>query len=142
MQVRDIMTKNVETVHPDTLMVEVAKKMKELDVGMIPVMQGSKVLGLITDRDIVLCVVAEGKNASECCAHEIISGVPITIMSSADVEDAADLMEQRQIRRLIVVDESETFCGILSLGDIATRLDQQRAGEALEKISEPSHLAQ
>lgn len=138
MKVSEIMTRNVETVTPDTDLVTVARQMKDLDVGVIPVVEGQTLVGLITDRDIVVRAVAQGIHPQQARVREHMSSNPTTVSSNDDVRRAAEAMSREQIRRLPVVDGG-TLVGILSIGDIAVDAGKDRlTGDALEQISEPA----
>lgn len=140
MQVKDILTPDVETVSPDTRIQEVAMKMKELDIGAVPVCSGRRLLGMITDRDIAVRAIAEGRDPRETPVSEAMTGQVIFCYQDQDVQDARQLMEQYQIRRLPVVDDQDQLVGIVSLGDIATRTeDEEASGETLKEISQPEH---
>lgn len=139
MQVKDVMTRNVEVVSAQSSVVEAAKLMKDLNVGALPVGDKSKVLGLVTDRDLAIQVVAEGRNPKECRVEQVMSSPIEWISQDEDIEEASRLMADRKIRRLIVMDKSQKPVGFLALGDIATKGDENKAKEALSTISEPSH---
>jgi CBS domain-containing protein len=136
MKVRDIMTTEVATAAPDTTLEEIATMMRDENVGSIPIVEDEELTGIVTDRDIVVRCIAEGKDPSEVTAEEVYSEELQTVEPDADVRQAADIMGRRQIRRLPVVDDGE-LVGIVALGDIAVkeRGDAQSA-EALEEISE------
>ena len=136
MKVRDIMTKEVGTATLDSTVEDVAAMMKEEDAGAIPVVDDGELAGIVTDRDIVIRCIAEGKNPSDTTVEEILTEELHTIQPEADVEDAAQLMSERQIRRLPVVEEGELI-GVISLGDIAVKdEDTQTAAESLQEISQ------
>lgn len=140
MKVREIMTATVESVTPETDLVMVARKMKDLNVGSMPVVEGDRLLGIITDRDIVIRSVAEGKTAQNEQAGSILTPNPTTIEADADVGEASELMAREQIRRLPVV-QSGALVGFLSIGDLAVDLGRDKlVGDALEKISEPAEV--
>lgn len=140
MQIKDILTSDVETVSPDTRIQEVARKMKELDIGSVPVCSGRRLLGMITDRDITVRAIAEGRDPRDTPVSDAMTGEVIFCYQDQDIEEARSLMEQYQIRRLPVVDEQDQLVGIVSLGDIATRSrDDEESGETLKEISKPSH---
>lgn len=141
MQIRDIMTKNVEVIPVNCSVQEAAQKMKDLNVGALPIGDKSKVQGLLTDRDIAIQVVAAGKNPQSCKVQEIMTSPIQWIDQDSSVEEAADMMSDKQIRRLLVMDRNQKPVGFLSLGDIATKVDEQRAGESLQDISRPSQPA-
>jgi CBS domain-containing protein len=138
MKVRDVMTKSVESVTPDSDLVLVARQMKSLNVGSMPVVEGDRLLGIITDRDIVTRVVAEGKNPQSELVRDYLTPNPTTISSDADAKEASAVMAREQIRRLPVV-EGDTLVGFLSIGDLAADTGQDKlVGDTLEKISEPA----
>ena len=137
MKVRDIMTPNPRTAEPDTTLEEIATLMKQEDVGVIPVMEDNRVTGIVTDRDIVVRCIAAGKDPTECTAEDIMSEGVNTIAPDADVDEAADLMAEEQVRRLAVV-ENGRLVGMLSLGDIAVKTgdeDEETTAETLEEVS-------
>ncbi|MCI0348432.1 MAG: CBS domain-containing protein, partial [Acidobacteriales bacterium] len=135
MKVREIMTTDVATAQPDSTLEEVASMMKEEDTGAIPVLDEDELVGIITDRDIVVRCIAEGKDATETNVEDILSEDLATIEPDADVEEAARLMSQRQIRRLPVVEDG-MLVGVISLGDIAVKeVDEEPAAQALEGVS-------
>jgi CBS domain-containing protein len=136
--VAEIMTANVEQVAPADTISKVAQAMKRIDVGSIPVVDGGAICGLITDRDIVLRVVAAGKDPAATTASEIMSGDVVCAAPDWDVSRAAKVMADQQIRRLPVVDKG-ALVGMLSLGDVAVDGAKDRvSGEALSEISEPA----
>ncbi|WP_077211405.1 CBS domain-containing protein [Bacillus dakarensis] len=134
-KVHEIMTTDVECCTLLDNMYEVAVKMKEWDVGAVPIVDNDKLVGMITDRDIVLRGVAE-KNPGSTKVEKIMSSEMITISPDATSEEASAIMAEHQIRRLPVV-ESGKLVGIVSLGDFAVRkLSDEQAGRALSEISE------
>lgn len=138
MRVAEIMTKDVKTVTGDTDLVTVAKHMRDLDVGVVPVLEGQRLIGVVTDRDIVIRAVAAGTNPQQAIVRDVVSSNPTTVSPDTDVKDAAQLMAREQIRRLPVV-ENGTLVGIISIGDVAVDAGKDRlTGDALEQISEPS----
>lgn len=140
-RIRDIMTDEIECCSLLDNVYEVAVKMKELDVGAIPIVDEEKLIGMITDRDIVVRGVAEKKPGSTK-VEEIMSDCLYTISPDANVNEGAQLMAKHQIRRLPVV-EGDSLIGIVSLGDFATnQLTDQQAGNALTDISEQQNFIQ
>jgi CBS domain-containing protein len=139
MQVKDVMTSGVECVSPDTTLREAAKKMKELDVGPLPICgDDDRLAGMITDRDITLRAVAAGLDPSTAQVRDIMTPNIIYCYEDQEISDAAHMMEQNQIRRLMVLNRDKRLVGILSLGDIAVDTgDEQLAGHTLEAVSEP-----
>ena len=139
MQVRDVMTRGVETIAPDASLEEAAARMKEMDVGSLPVRDGERLLGVVTDRDIVVRGTAAGEHPRAVTVREVMTPVVVTCTEDQDVTAAARLMEGQQIRRLPVVDAAGRLVGILSLGDLAVRTgDERLAGEVVEQVSEPT----
>lgn len=139
-QVKDIMTKDPVCCLPTTSLKSVAKLMLDHDCGEIPVlfsMERTKVVGVITDRDIVLRTVAKGLNPLVVSAGEVMSTPAKIIKWDLSITDCCELMEEQQIRRLPVVDDDENICGMVSLADIAWKSEEGRLSTALRHISEP-----
>ncbi|ERI92612.1 CBS domain protein [Clostridiales bacterium oral taxon 876 str. F0540] len=138
MKVKELMTKDVATLNADDSVEQAAKIMKEYNIGSVPVCEGENVIGIITDRDIALRSVAEGENVKNQKVREIMSSNPVVANPDMDIDDAARIMSERQIRRLPVVD-NKNIVGIVSLGDLAVEPQLQDDAEgALKDISEPS----
>jgi CBS domain-containing protein len=139
MNVSEIMTTDFEMIDATSSLTEAAEKMKSLNVGFLPVREGTRLAGLLTDRDIVIRGLAEGLDPGSTQVKDIISSEVVYCYDDDSMEDAARLMEDNQIRRLIVVNHDQTPVGILSIGDIAVKSGQEElAGEILERISEPA----
>ncbi|WP_029214662.1 CBS domain-containing protein [Kallotenue papyrolyticum] len=138
MRIAEIMTREVQTVAPDSDLVTVAQYMKSLNVGVIPVVEEGRLLGVITDRDIVIRAIAEGRDPVNARARDHMTPDPTTVAPDDDVQRAAEIMAREQIRRLPVV-EHGTLVGIVSLGDVAVDSGrEQMTGQTLEEISTPS----
>lgn len=136
---REIMTKEVEVCQPEDNVYEVAVKMKEFNVGAIPICEGKRIVGLITDRDIVIRGIAEKKPGSTSVT-EIMTKDLLTVEPDMTVEEAANLMATHQIRRLPVVENGE-LVGIVALGDLALdTTTEEHAGFALSEISEQDEI--
>lgn len=136
MKARDIMSNDVKFVAPNASVVEVAKMMVKENVGCIPVCQNDKVLGIITDRDITMRVVAQNKDLNQTQAQQIMSADPVFIDENQSIDQAAELMAEYQIKRLPVV-KNEKIVGIIALGDLAIeQISMDEAGEALSGISQ------
>lgn len=135
--VRDVMTKDPEYLGADSTARDAVQVMRERNVGSVPVVVGGRLQGIITDRDIALRVVAEDRLPTEVILSEIATATPLTITPEMDVESAARLMAQHQVRRLPVVDGTD-LVGIVSLGDLSVEGDQRAAGAALKEISAPT----
>lgn len=137
MKVKEIMTKDVFSVSPGDNIKSAAEIMDKHNVGAVPVCEGERILGIITDRDIALRSVSNGENVSRQTVREIMSSNPIFGTPDMDVTEASRLMSDRQIRRLPIV-ENNNLVGIISLGDIAVEPSfSNKAGEALSDISMP-----
>jgi len=138
MRLRQLMTTNVRTCQPDTPLVDVARIMADVNCGFVPVVEGGRPVGTITDRDIVIRAVANGKDIRTAKAREFMTSPVVTASPDTDAHQAADLMADKQIRRLCVV-EGDRLVGVVALGDLATEeIHTDEAGEALSSISEPA----
>jgi CBS domain-containing protein len=136
MKIKEVMTSGVECVRPETTLQEAAAKMKSLNVGPLPVCEGDRPVGIVTDRDIVVRAISEGRDPRTTRIQDVMSRDVVTVKETDDVKDAARLMKDRQIRRVVVVGAAQQVVGIVSLGDIAvdTR-DDKLSGDVLEKVS-------
>ncbi len=138
MTIQDYMTTGVTTVSPETTLFEVAQIMRDVDTGVVPVVSGGVLVGLITDRDIVVRAIADGADPSSATCEEYLSRNPTTVSPDASVQEAAGLMQRDQVRRLPVVRDGE-LVGIISIGDLAVDTGRDKlVGETLEDISTPS----
>ena len=137
MKVSEIMTRGAETVAPDASLRDAAQTMKRLDIGAIPVCDGDRLVGIVTDRDIVVRAVADGADTASTTVREAMTEGIVYCQEDTDVQTVADTMKQRQIRRLVVLDADKRLVGIVSLGDLAIQGgDDARSGKVLESISE------
>lgn len=138
MKVKDVMTKSLATLTPEDTVERAAQLMREYNIGSLPVCDGDKVIGIITDRDITLRSTAEGENSQRQTVRDIMSSNPVIVSPEIEAREAARIMSERQIRRLPVV-EDNSLVGILSLGDLSVEPNlSNKAGETLTEISEPS----
>lgn len=143
MQLQEVMTRHVEVVHPDDTVHEAAAKMKQLDVGPMPVCDGDRLVGMLTDRDITVRATAEGHDPKTVQVREVMTPEIIYCFEDQDVHEAARIMQERQTRRLVVLNRDKRLVGIVSLGDLAVHTGQQdladdELGETLAGVSEPS----
>jgi CBS domain-containing protein len=139
MQVHDIMTRGCECISPDRTLQEAAQRMKALDVGPLPVCGEDRLIGMITDRDIVLRAVAEGLDPKSVRVRDVMTPNVTWCLEDQDVAEAARLMRDKRIRRLVVLNRDKRLVGILSLGDLAVDAgDERLAGQTLERISAPA----
>lgn len=136
--IQDIMSTDSVTVTLQDNVFEIAVKMKENDIGFIPVVEGDKLIGVVTDRDLVIRGYAE-RHSGSTSVGEVMTKDVITVTSQTSVDEAAKIMSVKKIRRLPVV-ENERLVGIVALGDLAVRqLYEDEAGQALSEISEPEN---
>jgi len=137
--VRDVMTRGVETATPDSTIAEVARRMRDLDVGSLPVTEGSKLLGIVTDRDLSVRATAAARDPNTTRVREVMSPELAWIFDDEPADAAARVMRERQIRRLPVLDRSDRLVGVVALADLATDLgDDRLKGSTLEGISQPN----
>jgi CBS domain-containing protein len=138
LHVRDVMTPNPDCVSSDANVRDAARIMKEKDTGVVPVVDGGKkVVGLITDRDIVVRGIAEGKDLSNCRVDELMTKSIRSVREDAPVDEVLTLMSSAEIRRVPVVNGQDEIVGIISIGDIAVETNKDnRVGKALEDISQ------
>lgn len=138
MQVQDVMTGDVTCVTPETSLKEAAQKMRDLDVGSLPVCDNDRLSGMITDRDIAIRAVADSCDANSTKVREIMSEGIEYCFEDDDLDDASQLMKTKQIRRLPVLNHDKRLVGIIALADVARIADEEEVGETLEEISEPA----
>jgi len=136
MKISEVMTRDVQTVRPDQPVQEAASFMLSADAGSIPVSDGGRLVGMITDRDIAVRGVARGYGP-DTPVRELMTDEIICVREDDDVDDVASKMSQAQVRRLPVIDSREQLCGIVSLGDLSRQADEDSAAEALQGVSEP-----
>ncbi|MFN8637712.1 MAG: CBS domain-containing protein [Chloroflexota bacterium] len=137
--VRDVMTRRVETTAPDTTIADVARRMRDLDVGSLPVTDGNRLLGIVTDRDLSVRATAASKDPNTTRVREVMSPELAWIFDDEPADAAARVMRERQIRRLPVLDRGDRLVGVVALADLATDLgDDRLKGATLEEISQPS----
>ena len=138
-RVRDIMTRGAQVIRPDGAVFEAASLMRQLDVGALPVCDGRRLQGMLTDRDIVVRVLADGRDPHLTNVQDVMSSELVYAFEDDPVTQAAGLMRKHQIRRLPIVDRDKNLVGIVSLGDLAVDAGRDElSGETLEKISEPA----
>ena len=139
MNIQDVMTNEVSYVTPDTPILEIARKMRDGDIGATPVVENERLAGMVTDRDIVVRVIAEGGDVRTKTARDAMSPGILYCYADDTVEAVLDNMGDQQIRRLPVVDRDKRLVGVVSLGDLAMSGKKKAAGEALQEISRPGH---
>ena len=139
MQIQDVMTADVSYVGPDTPILEIARKMRDADIGSTPVVEDERLVGMVTDRDIVVRAIAEGGDIRIKTARDAMSPGIFYCFADETVETVLDNMGDRQIRRLPVVNREKRLVGVVSLGDLSLTGKNKAAGEALLEISQPGH---
>jgi CBS domain-containing protein len=132
--IKEVMTRDVRACEPNATVAEAAKVMAQEDVGPVPIVEGGRLVGIVTDRDIVVRVVAEGRDANVTTVKEIASTDLVTVSPGDDLDEALNLLAQRQVRRLPVV-EGERLVGIVAQADIARLGKDKKTGEVVEEIS-------
>jgi CBS domain-containing protein len=136
MHVKDIMTRDVQAVSPETSIQEAAKKMKVFDIGCLPVCKNKRCVGIFTDRDIVVHAVAEGQNLKSTPVSDIMTTNIVYCSEDDDIAMVVKLMEDKQLRRVLVLDEDRCPVGICSVGDLALDAgDVQLAGEVMHEVA-------
>jgi CBS domain-containing protein len=136
MKVKNAMHKGAEWVAPETPVAQVAKKMRELDVGSLPVGENDRLIGMVTDRDITCRAVANGRDISKLTARDVMTRGIFYCRDSEELDDALRIMESKKIRRLPVIDENKRMVGMLSLGDISHAASHELSGELMAAVSE------
>lgn len=140
MDLRSVMTPDPATCQTDTPVREIARLMLENDCGLVPVIDASgKPVGTVTDRDIALRVVGEGRDAQQCTARDCMTTPATTVSVDSSLGDATQVMENDQIRRLLVVDPEGRLCGVVAQADIALSGRDRKTAELVRNVSEPKH---
>lgn len=138
MDVAKVMTRKVEIVRPDATLQEAAQKMKAIDVGSLPVCDGRKLQGMLTDRDVTVRAVAEGRDPRATKVSEVMTADIVYGRTGQDIKEIAETMASHQIRRLPIVDDNNDLVGIVALGDLAVDADERLGGDVLADVSTPS----
>jgi CBS domain-containing protein len=136
MKVKEVMTRDVEIIQPNDTLRVAAQKMRDRDIGFLPVYEGDELIGVVTDRDIVIRATASGTNPEAILGRDIVTSPLVYCFEDQDVEAAARLMRENQIRRLVVLDRGNNRpVGVISLGDLAGTVKEKTAGQTLESVS-------
>lgn len=136
-KVRDDMTRQVETLAPEANAQDAARKMKDRDYGFLPVVEHGRVVGVLTDRDITLRVIAEGRDPSKTLVSDIMSRDVVVARPEDELETVYELMKERQVRRVPVVDAQRKLAGMVTLARIAREQGEEAAGEILKEVVVP-----
>ena len=138
MILKEIMTPDVEVIHPGDSLQTAAKKMRDYDIGFLPVYDGTQLIGVLTDRDIAIRAIAKGADPKMPLNPDLITTPAIFCFEDQSVDDATDLMHDKQVRRLVILKRgSKQLAGVVSLGDLAVNIDDKTSGEVLEGVSMP-----
>jgi CBS domain-containing protein len=138
MKLREIMTPQVEVIQPDDTLQAAAKKMRDRNIGFLPVCDGETLMGVLSDRDITIRALADGMDASIMLARDLMTTPTIYCFEDQDVREAAKIMEENQIRRLVVLSrDDKRLVGVVSLGDLARSETTDLSGRVLQRVSEP-----
>jgi CBS domain-containing protein len=136
-KVRDVMSERPRSVTPDTTVLEVAEVMDQEDIGSVPVVEGDRLAGIVTDRDITVRAVARGKDPRGMPVREITTREVVTVSPDEDLSEALKLMASYQVRRIPVVDDEERLVGVVAQADVALEAKEKAVGEMVESISKP-----
>jgi CBS domain-containing protein len=139
MKLSEIMTRAVVVIQPDDTLQSAAKMMRDRNIGFLPVCDGDNLIGVISDRDITIRALADGMDVQIMLARDLMTTPAIYCFEDQDVGEVAQLMEENQIRRLVVLSgEDKRLVGVVSLGDLARNESTDRSGQVLKKVSEPN----
>jgi len=134
--IRDLMTSNPCSIEADKPVAYAAKMMRDEDVGLAPIVEGGKLVGTLTDRDIAIRVVAEGKDPESTTVREVATTRLVTIDPGQDLDEALRLMAQNQVRRLLVVEADGRLAGVVAQADVARHASDEKTGDLVEQISQ------
>jgi CBS domain-containing protein len=142
MRVQDFVKKNVTTVSRDATIQEVARKMAEEDIGFLPVVdQSGKAVGTITDRDIVVRLIAKGGDVKSARVEQVMTKDVVSVRPDEDLGKVADLMKDRKVSRVLITDQAAKPIGVISLGDLAERHDEEDVGRTVKEVKEGTTLS-
>lgn len=138
MKLSEIMTRDIVVIQPDESLQSAAKKMRDRDIGFLPVCDGEELIGVISDRDITIRALADGMDVNVMLARDLMTTPPIYSFEDEDAREAAKLMKENQIRRLVILSrDNKHVVGVISLGDLALNESVSVSGKVLQKVSEP-----
>ena len=138
MKLSEIMTRDVVVMQPDDSLQSAAKKMRDRNIGFLPVCDGEELIGVISDRDITIRALADGMDVNIMLGRDLMTVPAIYCFDDQEVNEAAKIMEENQIRRLVVLSrDAKRLVGVISLGDLARNEPTDRSGQVLQKVSEP-----
>ena len=137
MKLKEIMTSEVEVIHPNDTLQTAASKMHDRDIGFLPVCDGDRLIGVLTDRDLITRALAEGMESKAMLGRDLVTSPAIYCFEDQSVDEAAKLMHDNQIRRLVILSRDKRMVGVVSLGDLAMNIDDKKSGDVLQSVSEP-----
>lgn len=138
MKLSEIMTRDVVVLQPDDSLQFAAKKMRDRNIGFLPVCDGESLIGVLSDRDITIRALAEGMDVNIMLGRDLMTAPAIYCFDDQDVNEAARIMEENQIRRLVILSRDDNrLVGVVSLGDLARNESDARSGQVLKKVSAP-----
>lgn len=141
MKISEIMTREVVVIQPDESLKAAARKMRDQDIGFLPVCDGEELVGVISDRDITIRALADGMDLDVMLSRDLMTTPPIHCFDDQDVNEAARIMKEHQIRRLVVLGRADNrVMGVISLGDLARNERASFSGKVLQKVSEPVNI--
>lgn len=139
MQLKDVMTKNPKVLPVNATVRDAAKLMKEIDSGIVPVIENNRLAGVVTDRDIVTRLIAEDRSPNDTRVEKVMTDKVYFCYEDQDVKDAAKLMSEKQVRRIPIVNRQHELVGIISMGDLAVDVNKDKlTGQTLEDVSKPA----
>jgi len=137
MKLKEIMSDHVEVIHPDDSLQTAAEKMRDRDIGFLPVCDGDRLIGVLTDRDLITRALADGLESTAILGRDLVTSPAIYCFDDQSVDEAAKLMHDNQIRRLVVLSRDKQMVGVISLGDLAMIANDKLTGDVLQSVSEP-----
>jgi CBS domain-containing protein len=138
MKLKEIMTSEVVVIHPNDTLQTAARKMHDQDIGFLPVCDNDRLIGVLTDRDLIVRAIAEGMDSKAIVGRDLVTSPAIYCFDDQNVDEAAKLMHDNQIRRLVILRRGDKqMVGVVSLGDLAINVDDKLSGEVLQSVSEP-----
>jgi len=137
MKIEQAMHKGAEWISPDTPVSQIARMMKKSDIGAVPVGENDRLIGMVTDRDLAIRALADGQDLSRLTARDVMTKGVTYARTDQSLEDAVQMMEDKAIRRLPVINEKKRLVGFLSLGDVSHHADRKLSGELLRAVAAP-----
>lgn len=138
MKIKEVMSTRVATVHADATLRDAAREMRNMDIGVLPVKENDRLVGMITDRDITVRAVAEGKNPDQISVRDAMTSELVSCYEDQNLSEVSRIMQERKVRRIVVLDRQQQLVGIASMGDLTIQSEnEQMGGEMLQSVSRP-----